>query len=255
MRPEDAAALLLSKDWPPKVDGQWPRKVDKSRGERWPEGMLLQGIIEAVFTLPHPQNSPEAGKPYQAMYVRRLRQVDGQRSWGPDGARILWHGWHTAATDVLAMNPMPGLMFTAAFRGYGAKDFVNIKHLVTGYGGPLYDWMDEALRSQIERPGRQPQSAVQQTRQAGGRPTEAPPSRAPEGEATSPASPSGSNGQITSVPEARAYVQAQPPQWQERFRQILGEARASGGVGERLSLDEIRTLIVRTNASMAGEAA
>jgi hypothetical protein len=255
--PDQAIALLSVAEWPPKVDVQWPRRVNRKQGEGWPVGMLLQGIIEARFNLRHSANTPgdKKNEPYPALYLRRLRMVDGNREWGPDGARVLFHGMHTVVEeDLPTMMPLPGLMLTAVFRGYeGPNEFVNIKCLVTTYGGPILPWMDEALRAQVERPRQQPPS--QQARQAGGRPTEAPPRQAPEGGVGASASPSGSNLRVKSVAEARAYVQAQPSAWRQRFTEILGDARTNGRVGERLSLEEIQRLIVLTHNAVARDAA
>jgi hypothetical protein len=217
--PDQAIALLSVAEWPPKLE-HWPPK-DKAR---WRPGMHLVGRIEAVMTLPRPDGSKQRGEPYTALYVRREN----------DGRIVMFHGWHTAAADLDGMHPAPGLLFAAFYRGRRDSDFEDFKYLVTPYDPP---------------------PPAQQTRQAGGRPVEAPPRQAPEGEAEAPTSPSGSNGRIRSVDEARAYVQTQPLEWRECFTRILGDARISGEMGERLSLEEIQRLIVRTHASMASEAA
>jgi hypothetical protein len=188
--------------------------------------MALVGRIETVMTLPRPEGSKKRGEPYSAMYIRRH----------PDGRLVMWHGWHTAAEDVPPMQPAPGLLFAAYYRGEEASGFENFKYIVAPWDEPA-------------------QAGDQQTRQAGGRPTEALSRPAPESGVGASALPSGSNQRPTSVAGARAYVQAQPPEWRERFTQILGDARISGEIGERLLLEEIRTLIVRTHASMAGEVA
>ncbi|HEV8653300.1 MAG TPA: hypothetical protein VG276_28875 [Actinomycetes bacterium] len=121
MKAEQAIALL-SGDWPPKIDEHWPPK-DKAR---WRRGMHLQGLIEAVLHPPRPDGSKHRGEPYLALYVRRL----------VDGRLVMWHGWHTAAEDVPAMQPAPGLLFTAVYRGQGANDFEDFKYLVTPYDPP-----------------------------------------------------------------------------------------------------------------------
>lgn len=257
MTPDTALKLLSVKDWPPKVDVQWPRRVNRKQGEEWPVGMLLQGIIEARFALKHSPNTPggKANQPYLAMYLRRLKMVDGNREWGPDGARVLFHGMHTVAEeDLPPMQPLPGLMLTAVFRGYeGPNDFVNIKFLVTTYGGPILPWMDEALRAQID-PHAQP--PAQETRQAGGRPTQAPPSPAPEGEATPSASPSGSNAapdlrRITTVAKAQEYVLAQSPEWQATFQRLAAEATDTGEANGWSKLQGYHQIISRAHALRA----
>jgi hypothetical protein len=157
--PDQAIKLLSVKEWPPKLE-HWPPR-DK---DRWQPGMSLVGRIETVMTLPRPEGSKHRGEPYTALYVRR----EG------DERLVMFHGWHTAAEDLDGMHPAPGLLFAAYYRGQGgANGFENFKYIVAPYDAPP--------------------PAAQQTRQAGGRPTEAPPRQAPEageGEA-SPAS--GSN--------------------------------------------------------------
>jgi hypothetical protein len=190
--PDQAIALLSVKDWPPQLE-HWPPK-DKAR---WKPGMHLVGRIETVLTLPRPEGSKKRGEPYTALYVRR----EG------DQRLVMFHGWHTAAADLDGMHPAPGLLFAAYYRGEESSGFENFKYIVAPYDPPA-------------------QQTRQETGQSARRSTQA-----PEGEATAAASPSGSNGQVRSVAEARAYVQGQPAQWRERFGQILGDARSSGEMG------------------------
>jgi hypothetical protein len=171
MTPDQAIALLSVKDWPPQLE-HWPPK-DKAR---WKPGMHLVGRIETVLTLPRPEGSKKRGDPYTALYVRR----EG------DQRLVMFHGWHTAAADLDGMHPAPGLLFAAYYRGEEASGFENFKFIVAPF--------DE------------PQPAAQQTRQAGGRPTEAPPRQAPEGEEPSPSSPSGSNDRPLPGDAARQAV-------------------------------------------------
>lgn len=138
MRPSEARELL-SGDWPPRDVEHWPPR-DKSR---WRAGMTLQGVIEAVMTLPRPDGSKHRGEPYPALYVRPL---GGRRL-------VMWHGWHTAAEDVGPMHPAPGLLFTAVYRGEQDSGFEDFKYLVTPYDpepqadrGPTPDQVREAQR-------------------------------------------------------------------------------------------------------------
>jgi hypothetical protein len=217
--PEQAVRLLSVEEWPPKLE-HWPPR-DKSR---WHQGMSLVGRIEAVMTLPRPDGSKKRGEPYTALYVRRFS----------DQRLVMFHGWHTAAEDLDGMHPAPGLLFACVYRGERDNGFEDFKYLVCPYDAP---------------------PARQQTRQAGGRPTEAPPSPAPETGEASPSPVSGSNRRPTTIAGARTYVQAQPAPWRERFTQILGDARASGKVGDRLSLEQIQGLIAETHAAMARDEA
>jgi hypothetical protein len=216
--PDQAIALLSVEEWPPKLE-HWPPR-DK---DRWRPGMSLVSRIETVMTLPRPDGSKKRGEPYLAMYVRRVG----------DGRLVMWHGWHTAAEDVPPMHPAPGLLFAAYYRGERDNGFEDFKYIVAPFDPPAAA-----------------ANGGHQTRQADGRPAEAPPSQAPEGGARTPSPPSGSNQRPTTIAGARAYVQAQPHQWRERFQRILGDARILGEMGERLSLEEIQTLIARTHASM-----
>jgi hypothetical protein len=221
MTPDQALKLLSVKDWPPPFE-HWPPR-DKAR---WQPGMHLVGRIESVMTLPRPDGSKKRGEPYTALYVRR----EG------DGRLVMFHGWHTAAEDLDGMHPAPGLLFAAFYRGAEASGFENFKFIVAPYD--------------------QPQPAVaRQARQETGQAERPRSTQAPEAGEPSPSPALGPNQRPTSISGARAYVQAQPPEWRERFQRVLGDARISGEMGERLSLNDIRTLIVRTHASMAGEAA
>jgi hypothetical protein len=256
--PEQAIALLTVPEWPPPVAAQWPRRVNRKQGEEWPVGMLVQGIIESRSTLKHSASTPgaKANQPYPVLYLRRLRMVDGQREWGPDGARVLFHGMHTAVEeDLPAMMPLPGLMLTAVFRGYdGPNEFVNIKCLVTTYGGPILPWMDEALRAPIEQPGQRP--AAQQARQAGGRPTEAPPRPAPEAGEPSPSPASGSNQRtedfeielprITNADQAKAYIKTQSEAWRRDFERQADAAKRDRSLAHLPPLQMWLALITRT---------
>ncbi len=230
MTPDQALRLLSVEEWPPRLE-HWPPK-EKSE---WHPGMHLVGRIESVMTLPRPEGSPRAGEPYTALYVRRQS----------DGCLVMFHGWHTAAADLDGMHPAPGLLFAALYRGSKTKAngrsnaFEDFKYIIAPF--------DESARPAVTN---------HQTRQETGQAqAERRSTQAPEGGEGGVAPPSGSNQRPTSIAGARAYVQAQPPEWRERFSQILGDARIRGEVGERLSLNDIRTLIVRTHASMAGEAA
>jgi hypothetical protein len=160
--PDQAIALLSVKDWPPPLE-HWPPR-DKSQ---WHPGMALVGRIEAVMTLPRPDGSKKRGEPYTALYVRREA----------DQRIVMFHGWHTAASDLDGMHLGLGLLFACVYRGERDNGFEDFKYIVAPF--------DE------------PDPAAQQARQAGGRPTEAPPRQAPEGEAGATASPSGSNEQPT----------------------------------------------------------
>jgi hypothetical protein len=202
MTPDQAIALLSVEEWPPKLE-HWPPK-NKSQ---WKPGMRLVGRIETVMTLPRPKGSKKRGEPYTALHVRR----EG------DGRLVMFHGWHTAAEDLDGMHPAPGLLFACVYRGERDNGFEDFKYVVAPFDEP-------------------PAAGSHQTRQDTGsadrrRSTQAPETGEGEG---SPVS--GSNERPTSIGGARAYVQAQSPEWRERFGQILGDARSSGEMGERLSL-------------------
>jgi hypothetical protein len=216
--PDQAIALLSVKEWPPQLE-HWPPR-DKSR---WKPGMFLQGIIEAVMTLPRPDGSKKRGDPYPAMYVRRL----------DTGRLVMFHGWHTAAEDIPAMQPAPTLLFTGFYRGERDNGYEDFKYLVTPYDAP---------------------AQAQQTRQAGGRPMQAPPSPAPEtGEpSTSPSPVSGSNLDLPSIAntdQAKAYVRAQGGVWQIEFQYQADTAKKNGSLAGLSSLQMWLELITRTWAA------
>jgi hypothetical protein len=229
MTPDQAITLLSVKDWPPQLE-HWPPK-DK---DQWKPGMSLVGRIESVMTLPRPDGSPRAGEPYTALYVRR----EGDRRL------VMFHGWHTAAEDLDGMHPAPGLLFAAYYRGSKPKAggkgnaFEDFKYLVTPYD---------------------PQPAAQQARQAGGRPAEAPPRQAPEGEVGASASPSGSNGRtedfgielppITNTDGAKAYIKGQRPGWQRDFQRLADAAKEDGSLADLTALQKWVALITRTWAA------
>jgi hypothetical protein len=223
MTPDQAIALLSVEEWPPKLE-HWPPK-NKSQ---WKPGMRLVGRIETAMTLPRPEGSKKRGEPYTALYVRR----EGDRRL------VMFHGWHTAAEDLDGMHPAPGLLFACVYRGERDNGFEDFKYIVAPFDPPAA--ADNG------------QQARQETGQAQ-RPRS---TQAPEGGEGEVPPSSGSNQRPTSIAGARAYVQVQPPAWQERFRQLLGDARAAGEVGDRPSLKEIQALIARTHAALAsGEAA
>jgi hypothetical protein len=223
--PEQARRLLSVKNWPPQLE-HWPPR-DKSA---WRPGMLLQGLIEAVMTLPRPDGSPRRGEPYLAMYIRRLS----------DRRLVMWHGYRTADQDVASMHPAPGLLFTAFYRGERDNGFEDFKFLVTPYDPP----------------------AQQQARADTGEAPSAPPARAPEEGATSPAPSSGSTqptdappgpDRVTSPALARAYIRGQSEQFQTTFRRLSQEARDSGELAGWSELEGYQVLITRTHKHVTRE--
>jgi hypothetical protein len=219
--PEQAIKLLSVRDWPPKLE-HWPPK----HKDQWRPGMSLVGRIETVMTLPRPEGSKKRGEPYTALYVRRE----------PDHKLVMWHGWHTAAEDVDGMHPAPGLLFAAYYRGEETSGFENFKYIVAPFDDP--------------------QSSAQQTRQAGGRSTEAPSRSAPEGGERASSSSSGSNPgpdlrRVTTVAKAQEYVLAQTPEWQATFKRLAAEAADTGEAKSWSKLAGYHTLISRTHAARA----
>jgi hypothetical protein len=213
--PDQAVALLSVKEWPPQLE-HWPPR-DKSR---WQPGMSLVGRIEAVMTLPRPEGSKQRGEPYTALYVRR----------SSDQRLVMFHGWHTAAADLDGMHLAPGLLFAAVYRGRRDSDFEDFKYLVTPYDPPQ----------------------AQQARQAGGRPTQAPPSPAPEAGESSPSPASGSNlnlPPIANADQAKAYVRAQDAGWRHEFRCQSADAKETGSLAGLSSLQMWLELIRRTWAA------
>jgi hypothetical protein len=232
MTPEQAIRLLSVKDWPPQTE-HWPPPKNT-----WRPGMHLVGRIERMFTMPRGKGSHHEGEFYPAMWIRR---------W-PDGALVTFHGYHTAALeDLPAMQPGPGLLFAGLWRGTKDNGFEEFKYIVAPWDDPP---------PQPAQPSRGANGS-QQVRQADGQPTEASSAHAPEGTTSGGVvSPSGSNSpaspaQPASLEEARAYVQAQSPEWQGQFREQLGLARVAGDIGGTPSLQQIQALIARTHERMA----
>jgi hypothetical protein len=212
MRPDQAVRLLSVTDWPPKLE-HWPPKDKRT----WRLGMMLVGRIEATMTLPRPDGSKKRGEPYLALYVRRES----------DQRLVMFHGWHTAAEDLDGMRPAPGLLFAAVYRGQGTNDFEDFKYLVTPYDPPIEH--QQAPRSDNGR-------------------TAEPPSRAPEGGATSPAPSSGSTippvpvESIRTVKMARAIIKGQSAGWQALFQTVIAEGGFRGS-----ELEVYKAAIVRTD--------
>jgi hypothetical protein len=220
MTPEQAVRLLSVEEWPPRLE-HWPPK-DK---QTWRKGMTLVGLIEAVMTLPRPDGSKKRGEPYLAMYVRR----EG------DQHLVMWHGWHTASEDVPPMQPRPGLLFAAVYRGERDNGFEDFKFLVTPYDPP---------------------GERQQTRTDAGQ-AQPPAARAPEGGDTPTSPPSGSTtpavpeSAIRTVRIARSIVKGKPADWQELFRRLSAEARDAGELDGKSELDGFKLLIGRTEKRVA----
>jgi hypothetical protein len=223
MTPEQMDALLGG-EWPPPTE-HWPPR-DKSK---WRVGMTLVGRIETRLRLPRPEGSPRRGEPYTALVLRRH----------PDGRRVTYHGWRTADEDLDGMPLDPGLLFGVVYRGERNK-FEDFKFWST--------WHDDPLA--------QPAAREPQTRQAGGRPTEAPPRPAPEAGEPSPSPASGSNQRtedfevelplIANTNQAKAYVKAQSEAWRRDFERQADAAKRDRSLAHLPPLQMWLALITRT---------
>lgn len=195
------------------LSGPWPPPT-----LHWPpkdESTWREGmtLIGVIETTKQlPRNKRYAKSPDEHYTAVVLRRY-------PDGARITYHGYRTADEDLGGMPLDPGLLFGVVYLGEGANGFKNLKHWTTTY----------------DQPGATAAAGTSQSQSQG------------SSSSNGTADPS----QLTTVASAKAYVNAQGPEWQATFKRLAQQARDAGEAAQWSQLQGFQVLIARTDERMA----